>query len=532
MSTPGTDCDYLIIGGGTAGCILAARLSENPAHTVTLLEAGPPDRDPWLHIPAGYARLFASKRYDWHHTTEPEAELGGRSVPWPRGRVLGGSGSVNGMAYFRGAPQDYDRWAQAGARGWSYADVLPAFRRIEDWAGPPGETRHRGGPIPVTEPALSPGGRAFIEACVAAGFPRQADVNDGPIEGCGPIQVNVSQGRRRSTAQRYLKPARSRSNLQILTDTTVFRLLIESQAAAGCVAHTKGYMREIRAAREVILCAGAIATPQLLMLSGIGDGAALQVLGIPVLLDRPAVGQNLQDHLISRVVCRTRPSGTLNEIMASPLRTGLMALDYALRRRGPMAVGAGEAGLFARVTPGAEEAEVQLLFINFSLEPGRGYTLARYPGMMINFGQCRPDSRGTITLRSPDPSDRPLIQANYLSAPSDQHMLVQAARLAQRIVRTGPLAALVEQELFPPALEDDAAMLEALRAQATTVYHPCGTCRMGSDAAAVLDPTLRVRGIARLRVADASVMPLVPSVNIQPAVMMVAERAVDLLRND
>ncbi len=528
MSVSAADCDYLIVGGGTAGCILAARLTEDPSTRVILLEAGPPDRDPWIHIPAGYARLFASKRYDWHHTTEPEAGLGGRRVPWPRGRVLGGSGSINGMAYLRGSPHDYDRWAQAGARGWSYADVLPAFRRIEDWGGPPGATRHRGGPIAVTEPALSVGGRAFVESCVTAGFPRQSDVNDGMIEGAGPIQVNVSRGRRQSTAQRYLKPARGRPNLKILTDATVLRVTLTDQSATGCIARIAGEVRPITA-RETILCAGAIATPQLLMLSGIGEGAMLQALGIPVLLDRSAVGQNLQDHLISRAVFRTRPAATLNEIMASPWRKGGMALDYALRRRGPMAVGAGEAGLFARVTPGAEEAEVQLLFINFSLKPGRGYTLARHPGMMINFGQCRPDSRGSLTLRSPDPSDRPLIHANYLTAPSDQRILLAAARLAQRIVRTQPLAGLVERELFPPSL-DDADLLKALRTQATTVYHPCGTCRMGSDDHAVLDPTLRVRGIGQLRVADASAMPLIPSSNIQPAVMMIAERAVELLR--
>ncbi len=523
--------DYLIIGGGTAGCILAARLSEDPAVRVTLLEAGPEDRDPWIHIPAGYARLFASGRYDWRHTTEPEPALQQRCIAWPRGRVLGGSGSINGMAYFRGSPHDYDRWAQAGARGWSYTDVLPAFQRIEHWDGPPGDTRGRGGAIPVTEPALSEGGRAFVEACVAAGFPRHRDVNDGPIEGAGPIQANVSQGLRRTTARGYLKPARQRTNLQVLTGATVSRLIYDGRRVVGCAAVRDQTPLEFRVAREVILCAGAIASPHLLMLSGVGDGAALQALGIPVVLDRPAVGQNLQDHLISRAVCRTRPAGTLNEIMANPLRIGLMALNYAARRRGPMAIGAGEASLFARVTPGAEEAEVQLLFINFSLAPGRGYKLARHPGMMINFGQCRPDSRGSLTLRSPEPGDRPVIHANYLDAPTDQRILLEAARLARRIVRTSPLRDLVLEELSPPDLADDAALLDALRGSATTVYHPCGTCRMGADDRAVTDPSLRVNGLTGLRIADASVMPLIPSVNIQPAVMMVAERAVELIRS-
>ncbi len=525
--------DYLVIGGGTAGCIVAARLSEDPAVRVTLLEAGPGDRDPWIHIPAGYARLFASGKYDWRFATEPEAGLGGRSVAWPRGRVLGGSGSINGMAYLRGSPHDYDRWAQSGARGWSYADVLPAFRRIEHWAGAAGETRGAGGPIPVMEPhRLSKGGDAFVAACQTLGFPAGHDVNDGAIEGVGPIQMNVRAGRRVSTARGYLHPARSRPNLRVLTGVTADRLLIEAGRAVGCAARrADGTVFELRAAREVVVCTGAIGAPQLLMLSGIGDGAALQAMGLPVHVHRPSVGQNLQDHLIARAAFRTRPAGTLNEIMANPVRTGAMAAHYALRRRGPMAIGAGEACLFARVTPDAEEAEVQLLFINFSLVPGAGYVLPRYPGMMINFGQCRPDSRGTLRLRSPDPSDKPVIHANYLSAPSDQDMMLRAARLARRVGRTAPFRDLVLEELSPtPDLEDDDALLKHLRATGTTVYHPCGTCRMGVDDAAVVDPRLRVRGIEGLRVADASVMPLVPSSNIQPAVMVVAERAVEMMR--
>ena len=521
--------DFLIIGGGTAGCILAARLSEDPATTVLLLEAGPPDRDPWIHIPAGYARLFKSRRYDWGHTTEPEPALNGRSIAWPRGRVLGGSGSVNGMGYLRGSPHDYDRWAQAGARGWSYADVMPAFRRIENWHGDPGTTRGQGGPIDVTAPALSEGGRAFVDACVALGYPRQTDVNDGPIEGAGPIQLNVSRGLRRSTARGYLAPARHRPNLRVETGVTVHRVLIEHGRAVGVMAHRPGAPPYTLRAGRTILAAGAIATPQLLMLSGIGDGAALQALGITPTLHRPAVGQNLQDHLIARAIFRTRPAGTLNEVMANPLRTVAMAAQYAIRRTGPLAIGAGEACLFARLTPGAEEAEAQLMFINFSLVPGAGYTLARHPGMMINFGPCRPDSRGTLILRSADPTARPIIRPNYLDAPGDQHVFLQSARLAHRLATAAPLAGLVEADLNPPPADDD-ALLDRLRAEATTVYHPCGTARMGADDAAVVDPGLRVRGIDALYVADASVFPLIPSVNIQPAVMMVAEQAVALVR--
>ena len=404
---------------------------------------------------------------------------------------------------------------------------------MESWQGAPNGSRGGGGPVPVGEPRwLSPGAVAFIAACEAAGFPRPADMNAASIEGVAPVQMNVRRGRRVSTARAYLRPARTRSNLRVLTSTVVERLLIEEGRAAGCMASIDGApAAEIRA-RQTIVCAGAIVSPKLLMLSGIGDGAALQELGIGVTLDRPGVGQNLQDHLIARTIFRTRPAATMNELAGTLWRQAVMAAGYAWHRAGPMAVGATEATLFARVTPGAEEAEVQYQFINFSLAPGRGYVLAAHPGFMVNFGQCRPDSRGAITLRSADPAAPPVIQANYLTALSDQHVMVAGARLARRIARTAPFSALILEELAPPpSIESDEEMLAFLRETATTVYHPCCTCRMGSDEGAVLDPSLRVRGIRDLRVADASAFPLVPTSNIQPAVMMLAERAAAMIRS-
>ncbi|KAA2213496.1 GMC family oxidoreductase [Teichococcus oryzae] len=527
--------DYIVVGGGSAGCVVAARLSEDPRNRVLLLEAGPGDRDIWIHVPAGYARLFASGRYDWGFATEAEPNLDNRSIRWPRGKVLGGSGSVNGLVFLRGSPRDYDRWAQAGARGWSHEEVLPFFRRMEDWAGEPGETRGRGGPLPVSSVSrLSPGAAAFIAACEALGFPRNRDMNDGAIDGVMPIQMNVRGGRRFSTARAYLHPARRRPNLRVLTGIEARRLLLRDGRAVGVVARRAGSDadEEFHATAEVVLCAGAIATPKLLMLSGLGDGDDLRAAGVAVFRHLPGVGRNLQDHLIARLAFRTRAAGTVNEMMASRWALARAVCGYAWHRAGPLAVGATEATLFARVTPGAEEAEVQFQFINFALASA-GYVLTPEPGMMLNFGQCRPDSRGEIRLRGPDPAEKPVIHANYLDAPGDQQVMLAAARLGRRIGRTAPFASLVELETAPlREVEDDEALMNYIRAAGTTVYHPCGTCRMGSDDAAVLDPRLRLRGVEGLRVADASAFPLIPSGNIQPAVIMLAERAAELIGED
>jgi choline dehydrogenase len=362
---------------------------------------------------------------------------------------------------------------------------------------------------------------------VAAGLPRFGDVNDGgSIEGVGPVQLNVDGRFRSSSARMYLRPAMARGNLEVKTGVQVQRLIFEGQRCVG-VATAQG---EFRARRSVVVSSGALETPKLLMLSGIGDGAALSSMGIPVVAHSPDVGRNLQDHLIAKFIFRTRPCGTLNEILQSRLKQAAIGLDWLVRKSGPLAIGAGEATGFIRVTPGAEEPEAQLLFVNFATFDYRK-GLTDFPGVMLNYGACRPDSRGTLTLRSPDPRDPPVIRPNYLDHPNDLRVMLGAAAICRRIAAQAPFRDLIEEELRPgPDSTSDAATEANIRATSGTVFHPCGTARMGSDDRAVLDPELRVRGVEGLRVADASVFPLIPSPNIQPAALMVGERCADFLR--
>ena len=528
--------DYVILGGGSAGCVMAARLSEDPQRSVTLIEAGPWDRNPWIHIPMGFARLYVTKKYDWNYTTEAERELDGRQLYWPRGRVIGGSGSVNGLVFLRGSPRDYDRWSQSGARGWGYDDCLPYFRKLETFHGPGSEFRGREGPMQIAEvPDPSPGCKAFVEACVALGYSRNVDNNGDWFEGVAPNQLNVHRGRRWSPAVAYLHPAKGRPNLRVETGRVGLRVVFEEKRAIGVVVRRENGGEEFwRARKEVILCAGAIESPKLLMLSGIGHGMALQDKGIALQHHAPEVGKNLQDHFMVRFAFKTKPCGTLNEYLANPLRTAQLGAQWMLMNKGPMAVGASEASLFPRMLPGSEEPEVQFQFVNFSLGGTQGnpaQSLAKHPGFTFNFCVCRPDSRGELTLRSASVDDKPVLRPNYLSAASDMHLMLESARLGRKIAATKPFADLILEEQYPGrAVQGEDEMKGYIREVGATVYHPCGTNRMGNDEKSVVDTDLRVRGVDGLRVVDASVFPLVPSSNIHPAVLMLAEKAADIVK--
>jgi choline dehydrogenase len=531
VETESIKADVIIVGAGSAGCVLAARLTENPSCRVILLEAGGVDSSRWIHIPLGFGKTFADPSVNWCYETEPDPGAGGRRIFWPRGKVLGGSSSINGMVYIRGQAEDFDLWRQMGCTGWSYSDVLPYFRRSERNTRFADEWHGTDGPLCVSDVAQrSPICDSFIAAAEVEGFQRNDDFNGARQEGVGYHQTTTRRGRRCSTAAGYLRAAMRRPNLRVVTGALVEHVLFEGRRAVGVRFRQNGVSRTARAGREVILCGGAINSPQLLMLSGIGPSAHLAELGIPVVADAPGVGQGMQDHYAAGFKLKCRLPITVNDVMLSPVRKLRAGLEYYLLRRGPLAVIAAEAALFARTRPELETCDIKLSVSAFSYDrPQDG--LHPWSGFSLGTWQLRPESRGEIRLKSTDPTEAPSIRPNYLATETDRRTLVAGLQIGRRLLASALMQRLIESEYLPgAAVQTDDELLDYARRFGGTTFHPTSTCRMGTDPMAVVDPELRVRGIAGLRVADASVMPTVVSGNTNAAAIMIGEKAADLVR--
>ena len=527
-----SDYDYIVIGAGSAGCVLAARLSEDPSTRVLLLEAGGNDSNPWIHVPVGYFKTMHNPATDWRYRTEPEQSLNGRSLDWPRGKVLGGSSSINGLLYVRGQAQDFDHWRQLGNAGWSYEDVLPYFIKAEDQERGASEWHGTGGPQAVSDMRVRRDVcDAFIAGAEEIGIPRNDDINGARQEGAGYFQLTARNGRRWSTAVGYLRPARRRPNLRIVTGAHVHRLRFEGRQAVGVRYAVGAEVREATARAEVALCAGAIGSPQILQLSGIGPAELLGRHGIGTVHHLPGVGENLQDHLQLRVVYRsTRP--TLNDEVNNPFRKALIGVEYVLRRTGPMSMGASQVYVFARTRPELETPDIQFHFQPLSADkPGEG--LHRFSAFTSSVCQLRPESRGRIRIKHPDPYAYPAIEPNYLATVGDRAAAVAGLRMTRAITDSRAMRPFVEEELLPgPEVRTDEELLDAAREIAQTIYHPVGTCAMGRGPNAVVDERLRVHGVGGLRVVDASVMPAITSGNTNAPTIMIAEKAADMIRAD
>jgi choline dehydrogenase len=524
--------DYIVVGAGSAGCVLANRLTESGQHRVLLLEAGGADRNIWIHIPLGYGKLFTDARVNWLFQSEPEAELGGRSIIQPRGKVLGGSSSINGLLYVRGQAQDFDHWRQLGNTGWSFEDVLPYFKKSEKQTRGADDLHGGGGPLCVSDVEPHPLCEAFIEAAQQAGFPRTDDFNGADQEGAGYYQTTTRKGRRCSTAQGYLKPARSRANLKIESNAVATRIVFEGRRAVG-VEYRQGEVTHIaRAGGEIIVSSGAFGSPQLLQLSGLGPASLLQSFGIPLVADMPGVGADLQDHYQARFNYRCSERITINDMMGS-LHTRVAAgLNYILFRKGFLTIGAGYAGGFFKTDPSLPSPDVQSHFILFSAE-AVGQKLHPFPGFLASVCQLRPESRGHVHIKSADPLAAPAIAPRYLSAPADREIMIKGMQLTRKIMGQPALARYIVEELVPgKQCASDADLLQFARDKGTTVFHPTSTCRMGPDTTAVVDERLRVRGVAGLRVADASIMPTLVSGNTNAAAIMIGEKASDMILQD
>lgn len=527
--------DYIVVGGGSAGCLLAARLSEDPKLSVMLIEAGPRDMNPWLHVPSGFFKTINNPRYDWQYQTEPEPALNDRRIAWPRGRVLGGSSAINGLIYIRGQADDFNDWAQRGNPGWSWPDVLPAFRISESQGRGADEFHGTDGGLGVEDPPvrLELVSR-FIEAGQQAGLPLTDDFNGARQEGVGRFQLTTRSGRRSSSARSFLTTARRRSNLQIITNTAAERLSIDGKRVTGIYCRRGDTTLHLRCRGEIILTAGTIGSAQLLQLSGVGDPNILKAAGVTPTHALHGVGRHLQDHLQSRLVLQLNRTISLNDMTRGHVRKLLIGLEYIMRRTGVLAFGASLAGGFARTPLSSDRPDIQFHFQPLSLDSYDG-GLHPFSGATISACQLRPESEGTLFIASPDPTAAPKIHANYLATERDRLTMIEGFRWLRRIAAAPALADVTAKEYRPgDAVRSDDEILDFIRATGSSIYHPSGTCRMGPvpDRGDVVDARLRVHGLNGLRVADCSIMPRLISGNTNAAAIMIGERAAQFIRED
>jgi choline dehydrogenase len=526
-------CDFVVVGAGSAGCVLANRLSESGKYSVRLLEAGPRDNYLWIHIPIGYGKTMFHRLYNWGFYTEPDPNMKGRKLYWPRGRGLGGSSSINGLIYVRGQPEDYDHWAALGNEGWGWRDVLPYFIKSEHNTRGASSCHGGDGPLWCSDIGEK---HELMEAIIAGGeelgVPRTDDFNCARQEGVGYYQLFTRKGWRCSTAVAYLRPAFQRANLRVETDAYVTRLTFSGNKATAVQYERHGRAEVVRPAKEIILAAGAIQSPQLLQLSGIGRASFLQQMGIPVVHDLPGVGENLQDHLQLRAMYKVAKPITTNDDLRSLWGQMRIGLKWLLHKSGPLAIGINQGGMFTRVLSESTTPDIQFHFATLSADMA-GAKPHAWSGCTFSVCQLRPESRGSVMIKSRDPKDAPAMRANYLATDTDRRCAVEGLKFARRLAGTSALKPYLESEYRPgPDVDSDAGLLDFAREYGATIFHPSGTCKMGSDPMAVVDARLRVHGIAGLRVVDCSVMPTLVSGNTNAPVVMMAEKAADMIAAD